>query len=86
MDAAQSAPMPARLPKPMGFEGLAEEFAISADKVDPAAVECVLREAGIKFSRMRGGGVLLDLTAQGLSQMPFRQAVSLGYIKLSRNA
>jgi hypothetical protein len=68
-----------------GFEGLAEEFAMSADKVDPASVEGALHEAGIKFSRMGGGGVLLDLTAQGLGQMTFKQAVSLGYIKLSRN-
>jgi len=69
-----------------GFEGLAEEFAMSADKVDPASVEDALHEAGIKFSRMGGGGVLLDLTAQGFGQMTFKQAVSLGYIKLSRNA
>lgn len=68
-----------------GFEGLAEEFAMSADKVDPVAVEDALHDAGIKFSRMGGGGVLLDLTAQGLGQMTFKQAVSLGYIKLSRN-
>jgi hypothetical protein len=68
-----------------GFEGLAEEFAMAADKVDPAAVEGALYEAGIKFSRMSGGSVLLDLTSQGLGQMTFKQAVSLGYIKLSRN-
>lgn len=69
-----------------GLESLAEEFAMSADKVDPVSVEDALNDAGIKFSRMGGGGVLLDLTAQGLGQMTFRQAVQLGYIKLSKNS
>lgn len=68
-----------------GMENLAEEFAMVADTVDPASVHEALRDAGIKFSRMSEGGVLLDLTAQGLGQMPFRQAVRLGYIKLSPN-
>lgn len=68
-----------------GFEGLAEEFAMSADKVDPVAVKGALHEAGIRFTRMADGGVLLDLTAHGHGQMTFKQAVSLGYIKLSRN-
>jgi hypothetical protein len=67
-----------------GLETLAEEFAMSADKVDPASVEEALHDAGIKFSRMGGGGVVLDLTAQGLGQVSFRQAVREGIIKLSR--
>ena len=67
-----------------GFEALAEDFAMSADKVDPAGVADALSERGIKFSRTASGGYLLDLTAQGRGQMMFKQAVQLGYIKLSR--
>lgn len=68
-----------------GFEALAEDFAKLADKVDPAGVADALNDSGIKFTRMDTGGYLLDLTAQGHGQMTFRQAVQLGYIKLSRN-
>lgn len=67
-----------------GFEALAEEFAMSADKVDPAGVAEALAASGIKFSRMASGGYLLDLTEQGRGQMTFRQAVQLKHIKLSR--
>ena len=67
-----------------GFEALAQDFAESADKVDPAGVADALNERGIKFTRMNAGGYLLDLTAQGHGQMTFRQAIQLGYIKLSR--
>jgi ribulose 1,5-bisphosphate carboxylase large subunit-like protein len=68
-----------------GFEGLAEEFTLAADMVDPEGVAGALEDAGIPFTQQRGGGVVLDLTAQGMGQMAFRQAVQLGIIKLSRN-
>lgn len=68
-----------------GFEGLAEEFTLTADMVDPANVEGALEDAGIPFTRQRNGGVVLDLSAQGLGQMSFRQAVQMGFIKLSAN-
>jgi hypothetical protein len=68
-----------------GFEGLAGEFAMAADVVDPEGVEGALEEAGIPFIRQRNGGVVLDLTAQGIGQVAFRQAVQHGLIKLSRN-
>ena len=67
-----------------GIETLASEFAEQADTVDPDSVDAALEEAGIPFKRT-GGGVILDLTASGMGQMPFRQAVRLGVIKLSRN-
>lgn len=68
-----------------GFEKLAEDFAESADMVDPESVEEALNDAGIKFTRMRSGGVLLDLTDQGRGQVTFKQAVQMGLIKLSHN-
>ena len=68
-----------------GFEALAADFAMAADKVDPAGVADALNESGIKFSRLATGGYVLDLTAQGLGQMAFKQAVQLGYVKLSRH-
>lgn len=68
-----------------GFEGLAQEFTLTADMVDPANVDGALEDAGIPFTRQRNGGVVLDLSAQGLGQMAFRQAVELGIIKLSAN-
>ena len=68
-----------------GFEGLAQEFTLTADMVDPANVEGALEDAGIPFTRQRNGGVVLDLSAQGHGQMAFRQAVELGFIKLSAN-
>ena len=67
-----------------GFEALAEEFAMSADKIDPATVADALQGSGIKFTAMKAGGYLLDLTEQGYGQMTFKQAVQLGYIKLSK--
>lgn len=67
-----------------GFEALAADFAMAADKVDPAGVAEALNESGIKFTRMASGGYLLDLTAIGRGQMTFKQAVQNGYIKLSR--
>ena len=67
-----------------GFEALAEEFAMSADKIDPATVADALTESGIKFTAIKAGGYLLDLTEQGYGQMTFKQAVQLGYIKLSK--
>ena len=68
-----------------GFEALAADFVMSADKIDPATVADALTASGISFSAMNTGGYLLDLTAQGYGQMTFKQAVQLGYIKLSRN-
>lgn len=65
-----------------GFEALAEDFAMMADKVDPAGVAEALTDSGIKFSRMSAGGYLLDLTEQGHGQMTFKQAVQLKLIKL----
>lgn len=67
-----------------GFEALTEDFAMAADKVDPAGVAEALTDSGIKFTRMAAGGYLLDLTEQGRGQMNFKQAVQLGYITLSQ--
>lgn len=67
-----------------GIETQASEFAEQADTVDPGNVDAALEEAGIPFTR-NASGVILDLTASGMGQMPFRQAVRLGVIKLSRN-
>ena len=67
-----------------GFEDLARDFASSADMVDPASVDDALTEAGIPFTRTPRG-VSLDLRKQGLGQIPFREAVKQGIIKLSRN-
>lgn len=68
-----------------GFEALAKEFAMSADIADPEGVQDALEEAGIAYQKLPGGGVLLDLTKQGLGQMTFREAVRAGVIKLNRN-
>lgn len=67
-----------------GFETLAEQFVEQADVVDPGNVDDALREAGIPFTRGKAG-VVLDLTNIGHGQVPFRQAVRHGLIKLSRN-
>ena len=67
-----------------GFETLAEQFVEQADMVDPGNVDDALREAGIPFTRGKAG-VVLDLTSIGHGQVPFRQAVRHGLIKLSRN-
>lgn len=67
-----------------GFETLAEQFREQVDVVDPTAVDDALREAGIPFTRGKAG-VVLDLTSIGHGQVPFRQAVRHGLIKLSRN-
>jgi hypothetical protein len=67
-----------------GFETLAEQFVEQADMVDPSNVDDALREAGIPFTRGKAG-VVLDLTSIGHGQVPFRQAVRHGLIKLSRN-
>lgn len=67
-----------------GLEALAERFTTEADLHDPAEVAEALTEAGIKFTRMRTGGFLLDFTSSGDGQMTFKQAVQLGRIKLSR--
>ena len=67
-----------------GLETLAAGFAERADTVDPGNVEMALEDAGIPFTRTKAG-VLLDLTSIGRGQMPFREAVRLGLIKLSRN-
>lgn len=67
-----------------GFETLAEQFVEQADVVDPGNVDDALREAGIPFTRGKAG-VVLDLTSIGHGQVPFRQAVRHGLIKLARN-
>ena len=67
-----------------GFETLAGQFVEQADVVDPGNVDEALRDAGIPFTRGKAG-VVLDLTSIGHGQIPFRQAVRHGLIKLSRN-
>jgi hypothetical protein len=66
-----------------GLEGLAEQFAERVDMVDPESVEAALEVARIPFARNPDGGLVLDLSALGIGQVSFRQAVRAGLIKLS---
>ncbi len=51
---------------------------------DPGSVAAALAEAGIPFTRS-ASGLVVNLSQIGAGQMPFRQAVRLGFLKLSRN-
>lgn len=68
-----------------GFEALAKDFTRVADRVDPASVADALEDAGIPFTHVRGGGIMLDLNAQGLGEISYQTAVEMGIIKLSKN-
>jgi hypothetical protein len=69
----------------VGLETLAAEFAESADIVDPVNVEWALEDEGIPFTRNPRGGLVLDFTKEGYGQMPFKQALRAGLIKLEKN-
>lgn len=67
-----------------GLKDLAAQFAQRADMADPGNVDLALHDAGIPFRRT-SEGVILDLSAQGIGEVSFQQAVRTGIIKLSRN-
>lgn len=65
-----------------GFDGLAQKFTQSLDRVDPDAVMDALDASGIKHRRGDGGSILMTLPGAG--EVSYKEAVRMGLVKVSR--
>ncbi|MGR3248557.1 MAG: hypothetical protein ACU0DH_08140 [Paracoccus sp. (in: a-proteobacteria)] len=68
---------------PSGFDGLAQRFTQSLDKIDPESVTDALKAAGVPHRKHQDSGQIL-LTLPGHNELSYREAVKLGLIKVSR--
>lgn len=67
---------------PSGLDRLAASYTESLDQIDPEAVAEALDAAGLSYTQVKGKPIMLD--CPGVGKVPYRDAVKLGLIKVSR--